>query len=120
MFNQSCGCQNNTNVQSSCGNSMTGTCRPMCRPTSCGCNNFTTCGCNNFNSCSQSFGCSNSVNGCPRPQPIVAPKRVCVSQQVTAVPQPVICPVECRRVNRCMYYPVYYPQYEQTCVNMPY
>lgn len=59
-------------------------------------------------------------NGCPRPQPVVAPKKVCVSNQVTPVAQPVICPIECRRVNHCMYYPVYYPQYEQTFMNVPF
>ncbi len=74
------------------------------------------CGCsmNNWNS---NWG---SINGCPRPQPLVAPRRVCVTQQVTPVPQPVICPIECRRVNRCMYYPVFYPHYEQTFVNESY
>ena len=68
----------------------------------------------------QSWDWNNTVNGCPRPSPLVAPRRVCVSQQITPVEQPVICPIECRRVNRCMYYPVFYPQYEQTSVNMPY
>ncbi len=62
---------------------------------------------------------NNFMGGCPRPQPIVAPKKVCISQQVTPVPQPVICPIECRRVNRCMYYPVYYPKYEYSYVNVP-
>ena len=62
-------------------------------------------------------GCT--INGCPRPQPLVAPRRVCVSNQVTPVPQPVICPIECRRVNHCMYFPVFYPQYEHTFVNAP-
>ncbi|MCD7950769.1 MAG: hypothetical protein LUG12_11005 [Erysipelotrichaceae bacterium] len=63
---------------------------------------------------------TNNYNGCPRPQPVVAPKKVCVSNQVTPVAQPVICPIECRRVNHCMYYPVYYPQYEQTFMNVPF
>jgi hypothetical protein len=97
MFNQNC--QSNTNM-------------------SCDCNMNSMSNCNN--NCSQNtMGCG-CFNGCPRPQPIVANKRVCVSQQVTPVPQPIICPIECRRVNRCMYYPVYYPRYEQTFVNMPY
>ena len=48
---------------------------------------------------------------------LVAPKKVCVTNQITPVPQPVICPIECRRVNHCMYYPVFYPAYEQTFVN---
>ena len=79
------------------------------------------CGCQNMNSCScqgqqMNFG---SVNGCPRPQPLVAPRRVCVTNQITPVAQPVICPIECRRVNHCMYYPVFYPVYEQTFVNAP-
>lgn len=98
MFNQSCGCQGMNN-----------------RP--CGCSQNTQpnygCGCS-MNNWNMNAG---SINGCPRPQPIVAPRRVCVTQQVTPVPQPVICPIECRRVNRCMYYPVFYPQYEQTFVN---
>lgn len=64
-------------------------------------------------------GCD-SINGCPRPQPLVAPRRVCVTNQVTPVPQPVICPIECRRVNRCMYYPVFYPQYEHTFMTLPF
>lgn len=90
MFNQSCGCQGmNTNT--------------------CGCQNLTQSGC----------GMNETVGGCPRPQPLVAPRRVCVTNQMTPVPQPVICPIECRRVNRCMYYPVFYPQYEQTFVTIP-
>lgn len=104
MFNQSCQCQGThtnscgcqSNTMSSCGCQMNG------------CNSFMNGGSNSF------------VNGCPRPQPLVAPRRVCVTQQVTPVPQPVICPIECRRVNRCMYYPVFYPQYEQTFVNAPF
>lgn len=85
---------------------------------SCGCQS---CGCRNMNGCSyqaqqMNFG---NVNGCPRPQPLVAPKRVCVTNQITPVPQPIICPIECRRVNHCMHYPVFYPVYEQTFVNTP-
>ena len=90
MYNQSCGCQGMNTRPCGCGNTA---------GQGCGCH----CGC--------------SINGCPRPQPLVAPKRVCVTNQVTCVPQPVICPIECRRVNRCQYYPVFYPQYEQTFVN---
>lgn len=93
MYNQSCGCQN------SCGNTNG----------SCSCNM-------NQNG----WWGEGAINGCPRPQPVVAPRRVCVTNQVTPVPQPVICPIECRRVNRCMYYPVFYPQYEQTFVNEPF
>lgn len=78
---------------------------------SCGCQ------CNNMSQCCG--GCSDTMNGCPRPQPLVAPRRVCVTNQITPVPQPVICPIECRRVNRCMYFPVFYPQYEQTFVTLP-
>jgi len=63
---------------------------------------------------------SNNCNGCPRPQPVVASKKVCISNQVTPIAQPVICPIECRRVNHCMYYPVYYPQYEQTFMSVPF
>lgn len=78
------------------------------------------CGCQNMN-CSAQMMQNNTcqMNGCPRPQPLVAPKKVCVTNQVTPVAQPVICPIECRRVNHCMYYPVYYPYYEQTFVNAP-
>jgi len=87
---------------------------------SCGCSetNQNTCGCNE--NMMSGGGCGCSINGCPRPQPLVAPRRVCVSQQVTPVPQPVICPIECRRVNRCMYYPVFYPQYEHSFMTVPY
>ena len=31
------------------------------------------------------------------------------------VEQPIICPIECRRVNNIVYVPRYYPRYEQTC-----
>lgn len=103
MYNQSCGCQSGcSNMGTGCQNT-SGTC-------GCGCNNMNTC--QNMNSC--------CMNGCPRPQPLVAPKRVCVTNQVTPVPQPVICPIECRRVNRCMYYPVFYPRYEQTFMTVPF
>lgn len=105
MFNQSCGCQgmNPESISNqSCGCSMNNTMDMG----GCGMNDMQAMG-----------GCT--INGCPRPQPLVAPRRVCVSNQVTPVPQPVICPIECRRVNHCMYYPVFYPQYEQTFVNAP-
>lgn len=80
------------------------------------------CGCQNMNSCQGQMAYGNSmnfgnINGCPRPQPLVAPRRVCITNQVTPVEQPVICPIECRRVNHCMYYPVFYPVYEQTFMN---
>ena len=100
MFNQSCGCQGmNTNT--------------------CGCANAAQgCGCG-MNPGMQG-GCGDaSINGCPRPQPLVAPRKVCVTNQITPVPQPIICPIECRRVNRCMHYPVFIPQYEQTFVTIP-
>lgn len=89
MFNQSCGCQGMNNQ---------------------------TCGCG-MEAGMETGGYG--MNGCPRPQPLVAPKRVCVTNQITPVPQPVICPIECRRVNRCMYYPVFYPQYQQTFMTIP-
>lgn len=78
------------------------------------------CGCQNNNPNKMCYQNSQWTNGCPQRQPLVAPKKVCISQQVTPVAQPVICPIECRKINRCMYYPVYYPQYYQTYVNMPY
>lgn len=90
MFNQSCGNQQGCSCQM---NSM-----------------MSDCGMDNAQMAS-------GFNGCPRPQPLVAPRRVCVSNQVTRVPQPVICPIECRRVNHCMYFPVFIPQYEHTFVN---
>ncbi|MDE6952646.1 MAG: hypothetical protein K2P09_02420 [Erysipelotrichales bacterium] len=97
MFNQSCGCQaHNTNMNQSC-QGMTQNYQNMAQGQTCGC----------------------GINGCPRPQPLVAPKRVCITNQITPVPQPVICPIECRRVNRCVNYPVFYPQYEQTFMNVP-
>lgn len=80
------------------------------------CYNNNQCGCHHQNC----HCCMNQGQGCLQPQALVAPKKVCVTQQVTPVPQPVVCPIECRRVNRYMYYPVYYPQYEQTYVNVPY
>lgn len=98
MFNQSYGNQSCSNDQDMSQWNMSGN--------SCGC------GCN--------CHCCDNINGCPRPQPLVAPRRVCVTNQVTPVPQPVICPIECRRINRCMYYPVFYPQYEQTFMTMPF
>lgn len=109
MFNQSCGCHGmNKPGQCQCG-------PHFHQNTGCHMNN---CGC--MNTCGGMNSCGNGQMGCPRPQPIVAPKKVCVSQQVTRVPQPVICPIECRRVNHCEYYPVFYPQYEQTFVNEPF
>lgn len=88
------------------------------------------CNCNNsyFQGCSQMTGsCCNGYSnsysngysygcGCQnnQAQPIVAPKKVCTTFQNQYVEQPVICPVECRRVNNIVYYPRYYPQYEQT------
>lgn len=76
--------------------------------------------------CQNNCHCQMNMNnqshhcGCPRPQPLVAPKKVCITNQITPVPQPVICPIECRRVNQCMYYPVFYPQYEQTFMTVPF
>jgi hypothetical protein len=110
MNNQFCGCQSQDG-RACCQN------RPHMQ---CGCSNRPQMQCGCQNQSQMQFGCGcQSINGCPRPQPVVAPKRVCVTQQVTPVPQPVICPIECRRVNRCMYYPVFYPQYEQTFMTIP-
>lgn len=56
--------------------------------------------------------------GCPPiccPAPIVAPKKVCVSQSRACVEQPVICPIENRHIRNVVYYPRYYPTYEQSC-----
>lgn len=106
MYNQSCECQNFYNSDRKCMNDTN---------TNCGYMNNMSNQCHCMNQCNQ-----NSFNSCPKPPALVAPRKVCVSQQITPVAQPVICPIECRRVNRCMYYPVFYPQYEQTFVNMPY
>ena len=57
---------------------------------------------------------SNIGNGFT-PQPIIAPKKVCTTFQNQYVEQPIICPIECRRVNNIVYVPRYYPRYEQTC-----
>lgn len=78
------------------------------------------CQCNRscFQNCSQMTGscCQGSAYGAfhSQVQPIVAPKKVCTTFQNQYVEQPVICPIECRRVNNIVYYPRYYPQYEET------
>lgn len=95
MNNQSCGCQN---------------CCHQCQE-----NNQNYEQMDNMNMSNMYF---QQFNGCPRPQPLVAPRRVCVTQQITPVPQKIICPIECRRINRCMYYPVFCPQVEHTFMNM--
>ena len=59
-------------------------------------------------------------NGCSNPEVLVAPRRVCVTNQITPVPQKVICPIECRKINHCMTYPVFVPQYENTFMTMPF
>ena len=58
-------------------------------------------------------------SGCQMPNVLVAPRRVCVTNQVTPVPQKIICPIENRRINHCMTYPVFVPQYENTFMTMP-
>ncbi len=76
---------------------------------------------NDMGQFSNSCGCQNGCqNGCPTPNVLVAPRRICVTNQVTPVPQKVICPIECRRVNHCMSYPVFVPQYENTFMTMPF
>lgn len=71
-------------------------------------NNKCNCGCGNAASAmSANIGC---------PAPVVAPKKVCVSQSNRYVEQPVICPIECRHVQNLVYFPRYYPRYEQTYV----
>ncbi len=49
-------------------------------------------------------------------KPIVAEKKVCITRSNRYVEQPVICPIECRHIENLVYYPKYYPQYEQTLV----
>ncbi len=78
------------------------------------------CQCNRscFQNCSQMMGNCCQRYSCgsfqSQVQPIVAPKKVCTTFQNQYVEQPVICPIECRRVNNIVYYPRYYPQYEET------
>ena len=60
-----------------------------------------------------------NTGGCQMPETLVAPRRVCVTNQITPVPQLIICPIENRRVNHCMTYPVFVPQYENTFMTMP-
>ena len=72
---------------------------------------------NRFMNCNS--GCMNNcmppMNGmCP--EPIIANKRVCVTRSSRYIEQPVICPIECRHVQNIVYYPRYYPRYEQTFV----
>lgn len=105
----------NYNCQDSCFQTNNQNCQQSnnqcCQQNRCGCQQ-SCCGCQQ-NSC----GFQQSSCGCPfsRPRPIFAPKRVCTSFQNQFVEQPVICPIECRRVNNIVYVPRYYPQYEQTC-----
>ena len=77
--------------------------------------------CSNFNNWNNGQGCNNDWNtnwnsnwngNCPRP--LVAPTRVCTTCQNQYVEQPVICPIECRRVNNVVLVPRYYPRYVQT------
>lgn len=70
------------------------------------------CNCNQTNDYGPYF---QGGGGCNQPQPIIAPKRVCTTFQNQYVEQPIICPIECRRVNNIIYVPRYYPRYEQTC-----
>lgn len=56
---------------------------------------------------------TNMMNNCGV-TPIIAPRRVCTCCSNLLVEQPVICPVECRHVRNIVYYPRYYPRYEQT------
>lgn len=73
----------------------------MFNQSNCGCN----CGC----------GCNVGNNGCSL-TPIMAPRKVCMSQSCRYVEQPIICPIECRHVENIVPVPRYYPKYEQTFV----
>jgi hypothetical protein len=71
-----------------------------------------------YNKCN--CGCGNNTampsgNACT-PNPVIAPKKVCVSQSNRYIEQPVICPIEHRHIQNLVYYPRYYPRYEQTFV----
>ena len=76
----------------------------------CGCQNS----CNSCNSCCNNW---NNWNNCCGVRPLIAPTRVCCSQGFQCMEQPVICPVECRRINRTVMVPRFYPQYYQTVVD---
>lgn len=61
--------------------------------------------------CDQNM-CSNAC----QPQPIVMPTQVLTRQRVSFVEQPIICPVECRTVNRVILVPRYYRAYSNSCM----
>ncbi len=107
MFNRNCNNQYSSNCQSMQFDNQ--------YSSDCQCNHYQ---CDNqFNSCN---GCMNQNFEFSSPQPIVADKKVCVTQRITPVAQPVICPIECRTINRPLLYPVYYPQYVHTVCNQPF
>lgn len=95
----SCNCNNSCFQNNAC-------CQNSC------CHNCSSMNGNCWNNMNWQSGCGCSIS---RPNPIVAPKKVCTTFQNQCVEQPVICPIECRRINNVVYVPRYYPQYEHTC-----
>lgn len=69
------------------------------------------CGCNSGFCGGNGCGCNNRLT------PIMAPRKVCVTQSCRYVEQPIICPIECRHVQNVVPVPRYYPRYEQTFVS---
>lgn len=51
-----------------------------------------------------------------QPQAIVMPTQVWTRQRVSFVEQPIICPVECRTVNRIILVPRYYRAFSNSCM----
>lgn len=70
----------------------------------------------NQRNCNCGFDNGMQMNGTGCPEPIYAPKKVCVTTSNRYVEQPVICPIECRHIENVVYCPKYYPKYEQTVV----
>lgn len=62
---------------------------------------------------SQNFSQLMTQSGC-QVQPIVMPTQVVTRQRVSFCEQPIICPVECRTVNRVILVPRYYRAYMNT------
>ena len=66
--------------------------------------------------CNQNFNqLMMTSNGC-QVQPIVMPTQVLTRQRVSFMEQPIICPVECRTINRVILVPRYYRAYSNSCM----
>jgi len=66
--------------------------------------------------CDQNINQMYCANDC-QIQPIVMPTQVLTKQRICFMEQPIICPVECRTINRVVLVPRYYRAWSQTCVN---